>query len=57
VIGLIITLFYSLIGLVVLYLIILYAVSNGIDSSKEVKELKLQLTEMKKQLEDLIERK
>jgi TM2 domain-containing membrane protein YozV len=51
--GIILTLFYGFIGLVVLFLIIAYAVSIGIDNSKQVKVLRSELKEIKKQLKDL----
>ncbi|MDR7002918.1 hypothetical protein [Neobacillus niacini] len=51
--GIILTLFYGFIGLVVLFLIIAYAVSIGIDNSKRVKALSSELKEIKKQLKDL----
>ncbi|WP_310179397.1 hypothetical protein [Neobacillus niacini] len=50
VMGIILTLFYGFIGLVVLFLIIAYAVSAGIDNSKQVKALRSELKEIKKQL-------
>ena len=43
----------SLAGLGVLYLIISYGVRNGIDTSKQVKSLRRELYEIKKQLKDL----
>ncbi|MCM3389382.1 hypothetical protein [Ureibacillus chungkukjangi] len=43
----------SLAGLGVLYLIISFAVRFGIDSSKQVRSLRKELHEIKKQLKDI----
>ncbi|MDR7003003.1 hypothetical protein [Neobacillus niacini] len=53
--GIILTLFYGFVGLVVLFLIFAYAVSIGIDNSKQVKALRSELKEIKNQLKDLDE--
>ncbi|WP_155925706.1 hypothetical protein [Bacillus sp. UNC438CL73TsuS30] len=53
--GIILTLFYGFVGLVVLFLIIAYAVSIGIDNSKQVKALRSELKEIKNLLKDLDE--
>ena len=45
--------FYGFVGLVGLFLIIAYAVSIGIDNSKQVKALRSELREIKKELKDL----
>jgi hypothetical protein len=44
-------LFYGLLGLSLLYLIIHYAVKTGIDSSAEVRLLRDEIGQIKKQLE------
>ena len=44
--------FYGLIGLVGLFLLIAYAVSYGIDNSKQVKALSTELRELRKQLKE-----
>ncbi|CAH2715904.1 hypothetical protein BACCIP111895_03088 [Neobacillus rhizosphaerae] len=44
---------YGLVGLVGLFLIIVYAVSFGIDNSKQVKLLRSELKEIKKELKIL----
>ena len=43
----------SLIGLIILFFIITYAVRYGIDTSKQVKSLKSDLKEIKKQIKEL----
>ncbi|MGG0658646.1 hypothetical protein [Rummeliibacillus pycnus] len=45
--------FYGFVGLIALFLIITYAVRFGIDSSKQVKALRSELKEIKKQMKDL----
>lgn len=45
--------FYGLVGSAILFLIIQYAVSIGIDSSQQVKALRSELKEIKKELKDL----
>lgn len=55
--GIILSMFYGFVGLVVLFVIIAYAVSIGIDNSKQVKALRSELKEIKKQLKDLGENK
>lgn len=44
---------YGLVGLVGLFLIIVYAISFGIDNSKQVKLLRSELKEIKKELKML----
>ena len=43
----------SIIGLIILFLIITYAVRFGIDTSKQVKYLRAELKEIKRQIKDL----
>ncbi|MGX9134162.1 hypothetical protein ACWV26_07255 [Rummeliibacillus sp. JY-2-4R] len=43
---------FSIIGLIILFLIITYAVRYGIDTSKQVKSLRSDLKEIKKQIKD-----
>ncbi|MBS4176999.1 hypothetical protein [Lederbergia citrea] len=45
--------FYGFFGLILLFLIITYAVRLGIDTSKQVQNLRSELKEMKKQIKDL----
>ncbi len=49
----IISIFYGFVGLVILFFIVQYAISIGIDNSKEVKAFRSELKEIKKQLKDL----
>jgi hypothetical protein len=49
-------LFFGFFGLVILFFIIQYAISSGIDDSKEVKALRSELREIKKQVKDLGEK-
>lgn len=49
----IIYIFYGIVGLAVFFLLIQYAVTNGIDQSKEVNALRAELKEIKNQLKDL----
>ena len=44
---------FSIICLIILFLIITYAVRYGIDTSKQVKSLRTELKEIKKQIKDL----
>ncbi|SFA69522.1 MULTISPECIES: hypothetical protein [unclassified Bacillus (in: firmicutes)] len=53
----ILIIFYGFVGLVGLFLFIVYAVSMGIDHSKSVKALRYELKELKKQLKDTEEEK
>ncbi|SOC40269.1 hypothetical protein [Ureibacillus acetophenoni] len=41
------------IGLIILFLTITYAVRYGIDTSKQVKSLRIELKEIKRKIEDL----
>ncbi|CAM3876417.1 hypothetical protein [Mesobacillus thioparans] len=51
------SLFFSgIIGLMVLYFMLRYAISKGIDNSEEVRALKLELRAIKKQLKDISEK-
>ncbi|MBD8025978.1 DUF5320 domain-containing protein [Ureibacillus sp. Re31] len=43
-------------GLVLLFLIVTYGVQMGIDSSKQVKALKMELKNIKKQIKELEEK-
>ncbi len=43
----------SVIGLIILFLTITYAVRYGIDTSKQVKSLRAELKEIKRQMETL----
>ena len=47
--------FYGLVVLVGLFLFIVYAVSFGIDNSKQVKALRSELKEVKKELKNKME--
>ncbi|MBI0581213.1 hypothetical protein IEC97_28270 [Neobacillus cucumis] len=49
--------FYGLVVLVGLFLFIIYAVSIGIDNSKQVKALRSELKDIKKELKDFKENK
>ncbi|MET3322682.1 UNVERIFIED_ORG: hypothetical protein ABIC97_005835 [Peribacillus simplex] len=51
--GIIVSIFYGFVGLVILFFIVQYAISSGIDNSKEVKAFRTELKEIKKQLKDL----
>jgi hypothetical protein len=51
--GSIVSIFYYFVGLVILLFIVQYAISNGIDNSKEVKAFRSELKEIKKQLKEL----
>ncbi|MFC7686306.1 hypothetical protein [Ureibacillus sp. GCM10028918] len=44
---------FSIIGLIILFLIITYAVRYGIDTSKQVKSLRAELKDLKRQIKDL----
>ncbi|MCM3757241.1 hypothetical protein M3197_07020 [Sporosarcina aquimarina] len=46
-------LIYWLIGLAIVFFIITYGVQYGIDTSKQVKAIKMELREIKKQLKDM----
>lgn len=46
-------LFYGLLGGALLFFIVTYGVRFGIDTSKQVKALKMELREIKKQLKDM----
>lgn len=48
--------FYGFVLLVGLFLFIVYAVSIGIDNSKQVKALRSELKEIKLELDNLIEK-
>ncbi|HWI47749.1 MAG TPA: DUF5320 domain-containing protein [Rummeliibacillus sp.] len=48
---------YGFVGLITLFLIIAYAVRIGIDTSQQVKALRSELKEIKKQIKDLEENK
>jgi hypothetical protein len=47
---LILYLFFGFVGLVILYFMLQNAISGGIDNSKEMKALRSELEEIKKQL-------
>lgn len=49
-------LFYGFAGLVVLFFIIQYAISSGIDNSKKVRAMRTELKEIKKLVKDLSEK-
>ena len=51
--GNIFILFYGFIGLGILFVIIQYAISNGIDSSKEIKAMRLELEEIKEEIKKI----
>ncbi|TVX79524.1 hypothetical protein FQP34_15165 [Peribacillus simplex] len=51
--GIIVSIFYGFVGLVILFFIVQYAINSGIDNSKEVKAFRSELKEIKKQLNDL----
>jgi hypothetical protein len=48
--------FYGFAGLVALFFILQYTISNGIDNSKAVKALRSELKEINKQLKNLSEK-
>ncbi|WP_335384207.1 hypothetical protein [Neobacillus drentensis] len=52
VMGIFLSIFYGFVGLIVLFVIIAYSVSMGIDNSKQVKALRSELKEIKNQLKE-----
>ncbi|MBT2730125.1 hypothetical protein J7E63_25025 [Bacillus sp. ISL-75] len=52
VMGIFLSIFYGFVGLIVLFVIIAYSVSIGIDNSKQVKALRSELKEIKNQLKE-----
>ncbi len=48
--------FFGVIGLIVLYFMLRYVISKGIDNSEEVRALRLELSAIKKQLKDMNEK-
>ena len=51
--GIIFSIFYGFVGLVILFFVVQYAISSGIDNSKEVKALRSELKEIKQHIKDL----
>ena len=51
--GIILSIFYGFVGLVIIFFIVQKVISMGIDQSKEVKALRSELNEIKKMLKDL----
>lgn len=48
---------FGFIGLVLLFIIVIYGVQMGIDSSKQVKALKAELKDIKRHIKELEEKK